>query len=152
MTSSPPSPAPRSARASAIHDGPLPRSLCDAATLAGPAHGAVATYVTMVGNRSGERGVTRMVYHCYRPMAERLLARFIDEAAQRFDSALSALIVHGTGVMRPGDIALAIHVACAQPASAFDACRHLLERIRQDLPIWKHEHYDDGASSWLTGP
>jgi molybdopterin synthase catalytic subunit len=151
MTGCPPSPAQRSARASAIHDGPLPRSLCNAATLSGAANGAVATFLGVVRNRHRERGVTRLVYQCYRPMAERLLARLIDEAADRFDGALSALVVHGTGVMRPGDIALCIHVACSHRASAFDACRHLSERIAQDLPMWTREHYDDGTSSWLTG-
>jgi molybdopterin synthase catalytic subunit len=150
MTGSPPGAALRSARASAIHDGPLPRSLCHAATLCGPARGAVATFLGVVRNRQGERGVTRLVYQCYRPMAERLLARLIDEAAERFDSALSALVVHGTGVMRPGDVALCIHVSCTRRASACDACRHLLERITQDLPMWTREFYDDGTSSWRT--
>ncbi len=151
MTGSPTNPPPRSARASAIHDGPLPRSLCNAATLAGPAQGAVATYLGVVQGRHRERGVTRLVYQCYRPMAERLLARLIDEAAERFDGALSALVVHGSGVMRPGDIALCIHVACQRRASAFDACRHLIERIDRDLPVWTHAHYDDGTSSWRAG-
>jgi molybdopterin synthase catalytic subunit len=148
MTGSPADAPPRSARASAIHDGPLPRSLANAATLCTPAHGAIATFLGVVRSRRRERGVTRLVYQCHRPMAERLLARFIDEAAERFDRALSALVVHGTGVMRPGDVALCIHVSCTHRASAFDACRHLSARITQDLPVWTHEHYDDGTSCW----
>jgi molybdopterin synthase catalytic subunit len=153
MTASPAIAPARSARASAIHDGPLPRSLCHAATLSGPAQGAVAAYLGVVRTRNPERepGVTRLVYQCHRPMAERLLARLIDEAAERFDRALSALVVHGTGLMRPGDIALCIQVSCANHADALAACRHLLERIRQDLPVWAHEHYDDGTSCWRTG-
>jgi molybdopterin synthase catalytic subunit len=53
--------------------------------------------------------------------------------------------------MRPGDVALCIHVASAHRRAAFDACRDLIERIKTDLPIWKHEHYDDGTSIWLPG-
>ncbi len=151
MNADVPASPPRSARASAIHDGPLPRSLCNAATLASPAQGAVATFLGVVRNRHHERGVTRLVYQCYRPMAERLLARLIDEAAERCDRALSVMVVHGTGVMHPGDVALCIHIASAHRAGAFDACRLLIERIKQDLPMWKHEHYDDGSSSWLKG-
>jgi molybdopterin synthase catalytic subunit len=151
MTGSPPNPAPRSARASAIHDGPLPRALCNAATLCAPTQGAVATFLGVVRNRHRDHGVTRVLYQCYRPMAERLLALFIDQTADRFDSALSALVVHGTGVMRPGDVALCIQVSCSNQASAFDACRHLSERITQDLPVWTHTYYDDGTSTWLAG-
>ncbi len=144
-------PQTRSLRASTIHDGPLPRTLCDSATLANPNHGAIATFLGVVRNRHHERGVTRLDYHCYRPMAEALLARLIAESAERFDPALSALVVHGIGLMHPGDIALCIHVACPHRAAAFDACRHLLERIKADLPVWKREYYDDGTSAWLTG-
>jgi molybdopterin synthase catalytic subunit len=146
-----PGTAARSTRASAIHDGPLPRGLCDAAALASPVHGAVVSFLGVVRNHHHGRGVTRLVYQCYRPMAERLLARLIAEAAENCDNGLSALVVHGVGLMHPGDVALAIHVGSAHRAAAFDACRQLIERIKQDLPVWKREHYDDGSDAWLKG-
>ena len=50
----------------------------------------------------------------------------------------------------PG-LAVAIHVASAHRVAAFDACRHVIERIKADLPVWKQEFYDDGTSLWLKG-
>jgi molybdopterin synthase catalytic subunit len=53
--------------------------------------------------------------------------------------------------MRPGDASVAIHVASAHRVAAFAACRQIIERLKQDVPIWKHERYDDGEAVWLQG-
>ncbi len=125
--------------------------MCDPSAIANPGHGAVASFLGVVRNHHHGRAVTRLVYECYQPMAERLLATLIAEAAERCDHELSAMVLHGIGVMHPGDTALAIHVGSAHRAAAFDACRLLIERIKQDLPVWKREHYDDGSDAWLKG-
>ncbi len=83
-------------------------------------------------------------------MAEKLLADLIAEA-MRFDADLIAHVHHGIGHMIPGQPSVAIHVATAHRVAAFDACRHLIERIKEDLPVWKQEFYDDGTSLWLKG-
>jgi molybdopterin synthase catalytic subunit len=84
-------------------------------------------------------------------MAERVMGELIDECARRFDPNLHAFVAHGTGTMLPGQISLIIQISSAHRAAAFDACRHMLERIKQDLPVWKQEVYDDGSSVWLKG-
>jgi molybdopterin synthase catalytic subunit len=105
----------------------------------------------VVRNHHLGRVVTHLVYDCYRPMAERLLPELIAEAAARFDAGLRAAVHHGIGPMRPGQPSVAIHVASAHRVAAFDACRLLIERIKQDLPVWKQEFYGDGTSCWLKG-
>lgn len=134
-----------------IVDGPLPAALLTPAALAAPAHGAIASFVGVVRDHHHGRVVTHLVYDCYRPMAERMLAGLIAEAATRFDTDLHARVHHGIGRMAPGEASVAIHVATAHRVAAFDACRHLIERIKQDLPVWKQEFYDDGTSQWLKG-
>ena len=66
-----------------------------------------------------------------------MLAGLIAEAATRFDPQLAAIIVHGIGAMAPGAVSVAIHVALAHRALACAACRHLIERLKQDLLVYK---------------
>ena len=145
-------------RLTAIHDGPLPPALHAATALLGPDHGACASFLGVVRNRSRAgvpdgpyRAVTSLHYQCYRPMAERMLADLIAEAAELHDPELRAQMVHGIGDHVPGDVSLAIHIATAHRAAAFAACRHLIERLKQDLPVWKRERYADGSEQWLKG-
>ena len=134
-----------------IIDGPLPATLLTPAALCTPAYGAIASFVGVVRNHHQGRGVAYLVYDCYRPMAGKLLAELAQEAAARFDPGLRTIIHHGIGRMDPGQPSVAIHVASAHRVAAFDACRHLIERIKEDLPVWKQEFYDDGTSLWLKG-
>jgi molybdopterin synthase catalytic subunit len=131
--------------------GPLPADLLSPVALACPEHGAVASFIGVVRNHHHGRGVTHLVYDCYQAMAERMLAALVAEAAERFDAHLQAQVHHGTGRMDPGQVAVAIHVACAHREAAFAACRHLIERIKEDLPVWKQEFYADGTALWLKG-
>lgn len=131
--------------------GPLPPAYCAPLGLARHDQGAIASFLGVVRDHHHGRGVTRLVYECYRTMAERLLAELVAETAARFDPALQAQVAHGTGLLLPGQVAVAIHVGSAHRAAAFDACRHLIERIKEDLPVWKQEHYADGGSAWLKG-
>jgi len=138
-------------REAVIVDGPLPAAWCAPDRLASPSHGAIASFIGVVRDHARGQMVRGLHYECYRPMAERVLAGLISEAATRFDAQLAAIIAHGTGAMVPGEISVAIHVASAHRAPAFDACRHLIERLKQDLPVWKRERYADGSEAWLKG-
>ena len=132
-----------------IVTGPVPGGSGAAIALA--SHGAVASFLGVVRDHSKGMVVAGLRYECYRPMAEKVLAQLIAETAERFDPALAAAVAHGTGEMVPGQAALSIHVASAHRAAAFDACRHLIERIKHDLPVWKLERYADGTQAWLKG-
>lgn len=135
----------------AIHDGPLPAALHAPTALLRREHGALASFLGVVRDHARGRTVLGLHYDCYRPMAEVVLHRLISEAAQRCDPELAASIVHGIGPMLPGEVSVAIHVGSAHRAAAFDACRMLIERLKQDLPIWKRERYADGSEAWLQG-
>jgi molybdopterin synthase catalytic subunit len=62
---------------------------------------------------------------------------------------LDASACHRTGSLSPGDLAVWIGVCSAHRAAAFEACRHLIDRIKETVPIWKFEAYSDGTSEWL---
>ncbi len=129
--------------------GPVPGD--SGAGIALASHGAVASFLGIVRDHSKGRAVAGLRYECYRPMAEKVLVQLIAETAGRFDPGMAAAVAHGTGEMVPGQAALSIHVASAHRAAAFDACRHLIERIKHDLPVWKLERYADGTQAWLKG-
>jgi molybdopterin synthase catalytic subunit len=60
-------------------------------------------------------------------------------------------VVHRTGELMIGDVSVAIAVSTPHRAEAFEAARYIIEHIKQRLPVWKHEHYVDGAAQWLSG-
>ena len=136
---------------SGIVDGPLPPFLLTPAGLCSAEHGAIASFIGVVRNHHHDRTVTHLIYDCYRAMAEKMLADLIAETTTRCDRKLSAMVYHSIGRLDPGEASVAIHVASAHRVAAFDACRHVIERIKEDLPVWKHEFYADGTSLWLKG-
>ncbi len=145
-------------RESHLHQGPLPSALHAPTALISPDHGATNSFLGIVRNRSRAgvadgpyRAVSALHYQCYQAMAERTLAELLSETAQLHDPELRVLLVHGIGDFVPGQVSLAIHVASAHRAAAFAACRHLIERLKQDLPMWKRERYADGSEQWLKG-
>ncbi|MGE0359542.1 MAG: molybdenum cofactor biosynthesis protein MoaE [Vicinamibacterales bacterium] len=115
----------------------------------GPGHGAVATFVGLVRDHNQGRRVLWLDYEAYGPLAEKALARIVDEAQGRWPGAQMA-IHHRTGRLEIGEASVVIAVATPHRADAFAACRYAIERIKQIVPIWKHEHFD-GGDVWIEG-
>jgi molybdopterin synthase catalytic subunit len=93
------------------------------------------------------RAVTHLEYEAYVPAAELSLAQIGDEIQERWGIDHVA-ITHRVGSLTVGEASVVISVASAHRDAAFDACRYAIERIKQIVPIWKKEHYADGAT-WL---
>jgi molybdopterin synthase catalytic subunit len=117
----------------------------------GPGAGAVVTFTGAVRDSTAGRPVLRLEYEAYAPMAEAVLSRVGSEVADRWPGSRLA-IVHRVGVLTPGELAVVIAAASPHRAEAFDACRHAIERLKVEAPIWKKEVFTDG-SSWVgLGP
>ncbi len=114
------------------------------------ADGAVCVFVGVVRDHNHSRRVTAVHYSAYHDMAERVLAEIAAEAAARAGSERVA-VVHRTGRLQVGEASVAIAVSSPHRAQAFDACRYVIEEIKQRLPVWKQEEYADGAAAWLGG-
>jgi len=132
-----------------LHDGPLTDLAATALCVA--QHGAIASFLGVVRDRHHGKTVTGLTYSAYRDMAEALLPRLAAEARATHRTDLDVVCIHGLGAMVPGQVSLVSHVGSAHRDAAFDACRLLLTRIKQDLPVWKHERYADGSTAWLEG-
>ena len=115
----------------------------------GPGAGAVATFLGLVRDHNQGRRVLFLDYEAYAPLAEKALALIVAEAQTRWSGARMA-IHHRTGRIEIGEASVVIAVATPHRADAFAACRYAIERIKQIVPIWKHEHFD-GGEVWIEG-
>lgn len=127
--------------------GPEPLS-ADApiAEVSGTDCGAVVSFVGTVRNSNHGKAVVRLEYEAYPEMALRVFGHIAAEARERWGARV--VIHHRTGALDPGVLSVVIAAAAPHRADAFEACRHAIEILKKDAPIWKREIYPDG-SSWV---
>lgn len=129
-----------------LHAAPL-----DADALArgvtGPADGASVTFVGRVRNHHGGRGVLRLEYSAYAPMADACCAAIVAEAETRWPVRIG--LAHRLGALAIGDAAVVVVAAGGHRGEAFEACRWVIEAVKERVPIWKREYYDDGSEAWV---
>jgi molybdopterin synthase catalytic subunit len=103
-----------------------------------------------VRDRSEAGEVTSLTYEAWDELALRRLEEIAGEMLERWPLSRVA-ILHRTGELPVGEISVV--VACSSPhrAEAFEACRHGIERLKEDVPIWKKEHLVAGESHWVMG-
>jgi len=110
--------------------------------------GAVSVFIGTVRDHSEERSVVALEYQAYRSMAESELADIAREASERFQIA-SLVAEHRVGQLSVGDISVAIASAHAHRSAAIECTRFVIEEIKKRVPIWKREHFVDGALEWV---
>jgi len=111
--------------------------------------GAVVIFEGIVRNHSHNRRVRSLEYHAYEAMALRELEKLGTSAKRQF-AIRDISIVHRLGRLTPGECSVVIVVVSAHRAAGFDACRFVIEAIKQKVPIWKKESYKDGEA-WVEG-
>ncbi|GMV39488.1 MAG: molybdopterin synthase sulfur carrier subunit [Myxococcales bacterium] len=113
--------------------------------------GALATFAGVVRRRSNlGKDVTHLEYEAYPPMAVRMMRVIEAEARERW-SLLDLAIVHRTGRVDIGGVAVSIAVSSVHRAEALEACRYVIDRLKQDVPIWKKETSPAGEEWWSEG-
>ncbi len=95
------------------------------------------------------RAVERLEYEAYTPLAEREGLKILEEAQARF-GITRALCIHRSGLLELGDCAVIVGVTSGHRDAAFQGCRYIIDQAKVRLPIWKKEHYADGASEWIN--
>ena len=117
------------------------------ALVAGPDAGAICTFTGTVRDNARGQDVTALDYEAYVPAAEKMLSHIGLEIVDRWPGVRTA-ITHRTGLLQPGEASVVIACASAHRAEAFAAAAYAIDRIKEIVPIWKKELYDDG-SSWI---
>ncbi|MFI6346584.1 molybdenum cofactor biosynthesis protein MoaE [Streptomyces sp. NPDC050560] len=130
----------------AVRDTPL--SLDEVyAAVGDPAAGGIAVFVGTVRDHDGGAGVDALGYTAH-PSAEDEMRRVAEKVvASHPVRALAA--VHRVGDLVVGDIAVIVAVACAHRAEAFGACREMIDDLKREVPIWKHQRFSDGTEEWV---
>jgi molybdopterin synthase catalytic subunit len=111
--------------------------------------GAVVVFEGVVRNHTRNRRTLYLDYEAYEPMALAKLEALRAGALQKF-AVRDAAIVHRIGRLEIGEASVVIVVASAHRAAAFDACRWIIDTLKQTVPIWKKEYFEDGAV-WADG-
>ena len=118
--------------------------------VADPAAGATCVFLGTVRDHSEAGRVTGLTYEAWEEQAVRRLEALADEMFGRWPLRRVAFL-HRWGELAVGEVSVV--VACSAPhrAEAFEACRHGIEQLKRDVPIWKKEHLITGSSSWVMG-
>jgi MoaE-MoaD fusion protein len=111
--------------------------------------GAAVLFEGVVRNHTRGRKTLYLNYEAYEEMALRQMEAMAERAMQDFKIREVAL-VHRLGKLEIGETSVLIVVASAHRAAAFDACRWLIDTLKRTVPIWKKEHFEDGAV-WADG-
>ena len=112
--------------------------------------GALASFVGIVRNHDHGRPVRKLFYDSYASMADSMIGRLAREAGNRWNIH-EIRVLHRIGEIRVGEAAVAIAVSSSHREEAFTACRFMIEEIKNRVPIWKKEFYEDGVSAWVLG-
>lgn len=109
--------------------------------------GGTALFVGTVRDHDGGADVDALGYSSH-PTAEAELRRVAEKVVADFPvRALAA--VHRVGDLAVGDLAVVVAVSCPHRAEAFAACRKLIDDLKHEVPIWKHQRFSDGTEEWV---
>jgi molybdopterin synthase catalytic subunit len=110
--------------------------------------GAVCTFLGTVREMTGDRRTASLDYEAYPEMALKKMAELEAEARTRWPVIESA-IVHRVGHLELGEISVVVAVSCPHRDQAFDACKWLIDTLKEVVPIWKKEVWVDGTEEWV---
>ncbi|GAA0362201.1 molybdenum cofactor biosynthesis protein MoaE [Actinoallomurus spadix] len=117
------------------------------AAVADPGAGGTALFVGTVRDEDHRRAVTRLSYSAH-PTAVETLRTVLEKVAAEFPVRAIAA-VHRVGDLEIGDLAVVVAAACPHRAEAFAACRTLIDDLKAQVPIWKHQRFTDGDEEWV---
>jgi molybdopterin synthase catalytic subunit len=110
--------------------------------------GAVVLFVGTTRLTTHGRKTLKLEYDCYEPMAVAELNSLRLKMLQRWGLKQCA-IVHRIGEVKVGEASVAVAVSSPHRVAAFEACQWLMERLKQVVPIWKKEQWEDGTTEWI---
>ena len=112
-----------------------------------PGAGGLATFLGVVRDESDGRAVTKLEYSAYVSMAKREMEKIALEIEAEMDGVRVAAM-HRVGLLDVGDAAVVCAASAPHRAEAFKACRALIDRIKERVPVWKREIGPDGVA-WV---
>ena len=112
--------------------------------------GGIALFAGAVRDSDHDQEVSELSYSAH-PTAEAELRRVAEEISEKYP-VIGVAAVHRVGDLAIGDLAVVVAVSCAHRGDAFDACRALIDELKESVPIWKHQRFADGSAEWVGTP
>jgi len=109
-----------------------------------PGAGAVVLFSGVVRDQTGGRRVKFLEYEAHAPMAVAKMREIAAAARQRYPGIRRLALVHRVGRLEIGESSVLIAVSTAHRGEGFDACRFAIDTLKETVPIWKKEYFEDG--------
>jgi molybdopterin synthase catalytic subunit len=113
-----------------------------------PQAGGIDVFIGTVRDQTKEKKVVRLEFEAYEKMALNEMQRIADEMIKRWPLH-KVLIHHRVGVLQIGEVPVVIAVSASHRAAAFEACQYAIDTLKQTVPIWKKEVFEDGEE-WVA--
>lgn len=108
-----------------------------------PQSGGIDVFIGTVRDSTKGKRVIRLEFEAYEPMALKEMRTIAAQALEKWPIQ-KLLIHHRTGLLEVGEVPVIIAVSCAHRDAAFEACRFVIDTLKQTVPIWKKEIFEDG--------
>jgi molybdopterin synthase catalytic subunit len=134
----------------AVTEEPLSTAVHEelAAQASGGSAGAIVSFVGAVRNHDGGRQVTALDYSAH-PTAAEVVDKVVSEIAAQSEGVRAVAVSHRVGPLAIGDAALVVAVAADHRQAAFATCALLVDEVKAQLPVWKHQIFADGTDEWV---
>ena len=130
-----------------VEPGPIDLAAVHA-YLADPSAGGEVVFTGTVRNQNQGRTVSHLEFEAYPEMAIAQLERIAATIRDRWGPCKLAMC-HRLGLVALGEVVVVVGVSTPHRAAAFEACRYGIDALKQDVPIWKREHFE-GGEVWVT--
>ena len=110
--------------------------------------GAVDVFIGTVRNYSLQKKVVRLEYEAYDKMALKVMGELAEQVKARWPVKKIAM-VHRKGTLQIGEVAVVVAVSTPHRKEAFEACQYTIDTLKQTVPIWKKEIYENGET-WVS--
>jgi molybdopterin synthase catalytic subunit len=110
--------------------------------------GGIDVFIGTVRNETKGKKVTHLEFEAYESMALSEMKKIAKDAKVKWP-VHKLLIHHRTGLLKVGEVPVIIAVSAAHRAAAFEACRYVIDTLKQTVPIWKKEVFEDGEH-WVS--
>lgn len=110
--------------------------------------GAVNVFIGTVRDTALNKRVVWLEYEAYESMAVAETRKILEEAASRWE-LMGWAVSHRIGTLKPGEVAVAVAVSTKHRKASFEACQFIIDKLKETVPIFKKEVFDDGAE-WIS--
>lgn len=110
--------------------------------------GAVNAFIGTVRNTAHNKNVVWLEYEAYESMAVAEIRKIIEEASSRWPLQGWA-VSHRVGTLKPGEVSVVVAVSSPHRKQSFEACQFIIDTLKEKVPIWKKEVFEDGEE-WIS--